>query len=347
MKRILAALGMVFILSLSTSLGCLAAEQVGSDTLADWDIKVPSYANTLSVLDGEDGNYYIYPMGEQGIPYVMIRAYEGFSSEDEFFTWFTEGTMMDSYPDLQILTDMEQITIDGDDYYEVDYIYSVSGYTCVDRRIVRIIGDHTYMFASKEIPALDLFVDTLLEETIADCEFLALDEAVPVPEPEDPAPVPTDTSEIPEFLWTEQMEKDLQEEGFMGSFYIFDEIAAKVWIPDCMTSADLTQEDKDFGYIGYFATDDFSWQIGVTYMQLNMTQDEYLQFLQSFEDADSIRQLVINHIPFILYALPDSDVMALATVTSSGYVMEFSFYPAGDEEFLEYLDIIGMSIQPE
>ena len=71
MKRLFVALGMVFILSMSVSLTGFAAELVGSDTLADWELKVPSYANTMSLLSGDDGNYYIYRNGS------LIKTYSG------------------------------------------------------------------------------------------------------------------------------------------------------------------------------------------------------------------------------------------------------------------------------
>ena len=351
MKRLFVALGMVFILSMSVSLTGFAAELVGSDTLADWELKVPSYANTMSLLSGDDGNYYIYPMGERGIPYVMIHAYSIYDSEEEFFAEFTPY-MQESYEDLQVLSEMDPVTIDGDVYYETDYLYSVSGNDCIDRRIVRTAGDFTYMFASKEVPGLDLTVGSLLEDTIADCEFLGVEESAPAPLPEDTIPQPeeipqTSDSYIPEFTWTDDLEEELEEEGLYGSFYVFDEIAAMIWIPDCMNSVILTQDDKDYGYIGYFANDDYSWQIGVTYTQINMTQDEYLQYVLDLDQTEEEQELFINDIPFIKYNLPDTDVVVLATVTTSGYVMEFAFFPASDEAFWDYLDIIGISIQPE
>ena len=348
MKRFLTALGLLIVFGISSTFVSFAAAPVGSDTLADWELKVPSYPNTMSVLDGEDGNYYIYPAGERGIPYVMIHAYTGFGSEEEFLQTFTDEVMVPNYPDLVIVADIAPVTIDGSQYYETDYMYTVSGNDCIDRRIARTVGDWTYMFASKEIPGLDLTVDTLLEDTIADSVFLALGEEPEVlPEPE-PYPAPDDGF-IPEINWTPEIEAELTEEGIVGSFYTFDEVSAMVWIPDFMSPVTLGPDDKEMGYLAYFADEDWSKQLGVQYIFIDMTQDEYLDFIkdQPQVDADNVKEFLINDIPFIFYSIPENDVKVLSTVTNAGYAMEFSFFPASDEDFISYMDFIGASIQPE
>ena len=35
-----------------------------------------------------------------------------------------------------------------------------------------------------------------------------------------------------------------------GQFYTFDEISIKIWLPDGMVPVELTDEDKEAGYIG-------------------------------------------------------------------------------------------------
>ena len=353
MKRLFTVLGVMLTFVMSVSLICSAAEQVGSDTLADWDLEVPSFANTMSVLDGEDGNYYIYPSGERGIPYVMIHAYEGFDSAEDFLTEFTDSVMLPNYPDLEILYDIYPVEMNGTDFCEIDYVYSINNNLCYDRRVARTVGDLTYMFASKEVPDLDLVVGDLLEDTIDGCVFLAEEDAAPVPEtiPDD-IDLPDDVelsedTEIPELLWPEGIEEDLAEDGITGDFYVFDEVDAKIWIPDFMEALPLTQQDRDDGYIAYFTNEDSSMQIGVEYNELSLSPDEFREFLEGLPQVDSIRDVTINGIPFLIYSIPETDVMVLSTITNSGYVMEFSFFPASDGELLDFADIIGVSIQPE
>lgn len=334
---------------------CLAAEPVGSDTLADWDLKVPNFANTMSVLDGSDGNYYIYPNGERGIPYVLIRAYQGYSDGYEFLIDFTDNVMKPNYPDLSFLSEISPVTIDGAEYYELDYDYTVSGYVCVDRRLARTVGDWTYMFASKEIPELDLTVGTLLEDTISGCEFLGAGSDLPVPEgpvelPPTSVPEPAPQSDIEEITCPDDLEELLAEEGLYGSFYVFDEVDAKIWIPDILESVPLTDADREAGYIAYFSNADMTCQIGVQYIFVDMTQEEYKAFVEAQPLVSETNEIIINDIPFLVYKIPDNNVMVLSTVTSAGYVMEFAFFPAegeAAEEFYDYFDIMGTSIQPE
>lgn len=341
MKRLLITLGMILVLGLSSTMLCLAAEPVGSDTLADWDLEVPNFANTMSVLDGEDGNYYIYPSGERGIPYVMIHAYGGFDSPESFLEEFTSEVMMSSYPDLEVLQETSPVTIDGKDYCEIDYQYTVSGYICFDRRIACTKGDFTYMFASKEIPELDKLVGSLLEDTISNCKFPGDDEQVEVP----PVSAPKEDSDIPELTWTQEVEDYLEEEGMEGYFYTFDEVDAMMWIPNFLEPVTLTSADREGGYIAYFTDQDWSTQIGVQYIYVDMTLDAYHELIQDLPQVDTVQDFIINGIPFIGYRIPDNDVMVLSTVTSAGYAMEFSFFPISSEDFLDYLEVIGTSIQ--
>ena len=141
-----------------------------ADTLADWNIKIIVPEDAAAVLDGSDNCYYIYPEETDSIPYVLLTTF-AYDSADTLIPDFTEY-MESVYADLEVTADPVEKTIGSKSCTEIDYGYTVSGYEVLDRRIITISDGTAYMFASKEIPELDLMVGTLLEDVVADCVFL-------------------------------------------------------------------------------------------------------------------------------------------------------------------------------
>lgn len=119
----------------------------------------------------EDGFVYIYTMEENSIPYVIIGGYEG--RMDDFAGAFTEY-MRGEYSDLSVVLPTETVTICGKDFSKIVYSYSVSGYTVRDTRLFYGENNVTYMFGTKEIPAIDYTVpEGILENTAGSFAYLA------------------------------------------------------------------------------------------------------------------------------------------------------------------------------
>ncbi|MBR4473638.1 MAG: hypothetical protein IKS55_08355 [Oscillospiraceae bacterium] len=171
MKKLLTALSMVLVFAMLLSATAFAAGS-NSDTLVNWDIKISSPDNTTAVLKGN--NYYIYAQKEGSIPYVMVTVYNFVrESDDAFFDEFTDY-MAGEYGDLEVTSGLEQIQIGRKQCCEWEYRYTISGgNVVVDRRIITVNGGRTYMFASKEVPARNMTVGSLLEDTVRDAVFLS------------------------------------------------------------------------------------------------------------------------------------------------------------------------------
>ena len=166
-RKILRVLCMVLALSMLLTPLCFAEDNY--DTLADWDLRVKVPEGTTAVLKGS--SYYIYAQRSGEIPYVMIMAYH-YESEEKFIADFT-ASMSRSYPDLVVTQEAVRRDIGDKSGWEIDYGYTVSGYEVADRRIVMMVGERVYMFASKEIAELDRTIGTMLDDVVADCEFLS------------------------------------------------------------------------------------------------------------------------------------------------------------------------------
>ena len=167
MKKFLRVVCMVLVLSMLLTPLCFAEENF--DTLADWDLKVKVPEGKTAVLKGNQ--YYIYGQRAGEIPYVMIMAYH-YESEEKFIADFT-ASMQRSYADLTVTKEAERTVIGDKAGWEIDFGYTVSGYQVADRRIIMKVGEWVYMFASKEIAELNRTLGTMLEDVVADCEFLS------------------------------------------------------------------------------------------------------------------------------------------------------------------------------
>lgn len=181
MKKLIPALCLLLLLTVCLApLGC-AAENY--DTLADWDIKIHVPDGTTAVLDGNA--YYIYPEKSGYLPYVMLNSYR-YSSLELFLSDFVEY-MAGQYSDIRLLSEPCAVSIGGKQGAELDFSYTVSGYEVRDRRVVLYENARAYVFCSKEVPALEQSVGSLLEDVIADCVLLGVSEAAPQDAPEAPA----------------------------------------------------------------------------------------------------------------------------------------------------------------
>ena len=52
-----------------------------------------------------------------------------------------------------------------------------------------------------------------------------------------------------------------------GEFKTFDEISVKIWIPDTLQAVELSDDDRENGYIGYFADENSA--VAVQYVDMN------------------------------------------------------------------------------
>lgn len=179
MKKLLPVLSLLLLFSLCLS--PLGFAEENTDTLVDWNLRIRVPEGKTAVLDS-DGYYYIYATQDEAIPYVSVRAYS-YSSLELFLSDYM-AAMTEWYGDA-VLTGAKKLSLGGKQGTELDYSYTVSGYTVSDRSFVVYRGGMAYIFRSKDVPELDSTVGSMLEDVIAGAVFL--DAETPEPEPEDAA----------------------------------------------------------------------------------------------------------------------------------------------------------------
>ena len=129
-----------------------------------------------------------------------------------------------------------------------------------------------------------------------------------------------------------------------GEFKTFDEISVKIWIPEVLQAVELSDEDRESGYIGYFASDDAA--VAVQYVNMEgMSLEEYEAQLKEDSEVSDIEAGTVNGLPALSYAIKDKDTGVVAFTTEMGYILEVACGPLSNKGFAQMVGIILSSIQ--
>ena len=130
-----------------------------------------------------------------------------------------------------------------------------------------------------------------------------------------------------------------------GDFVTMEEIALKLYIPAAFEQVELTDEDREAGYIAYFAMGE-DMGIGIQYVDADgMSLEEYAQRLT--EDSIECTNAVVNGLPALAYSFTEDDLetAVLAFSTEKGYILEIAFAPTNDEGFGAVATVLMASVQ--
>ena len=131
-----------------------------------------------------------------------------------------------------------------------------------------------------------------------------------------------------------------------GDFVTMEEIALKLYIPATFEQVELTDEDREAGYIAYFAMGE-DMGVGIQYVDMSgMSLEEYAQLLTEeygFECTDA----VVNGLPALAYSFTEDDreTSVLAFATEMGYILEIACAPTNDEGFAAVAAVLMASVQ--
>ena len=130
-----------------------------------------------------------------------------------------------------------------------------------------------------------------------------------------------------------------------GEFKTFDEISVKIWIPDTLQSVELSDEDRENGYIGYFAADEENG-VAVQYVNMNgMSLEEYAAELKEDAEVSELEAGTVNGLPALSYMLKEKDVACVAFTTEMGYILEVACGKMSAESLSAVVPFIISSIQ--
>ena len=134
------------------------------DVVALDDLGISVSVSDYASIAQTDGFVYIYTMYTDSMPYVIVGRYTGESGDiaGEFTSY-----MKQSYGDLTVTGQPENITIDGRNFTQICYSYTACGYTVTDTRLFSVWNGNTYMFGAKTIPALNYLMQEGYLEGVA------------------------------------------------------------------------------------------------------------------------------------------------------------------------------------
>ena len=130
-----------------------------------------------------------------------------------------------------------------------------------------------------------------------------------------------------------------------GDFVTMEEIALKLYIPAAFEQVELTDEDREDGYIAYFTMGE-DMGVGIQYVDADgMSLEEYAQRLT--EDGIECTNAVVNGLPALAYSFTENDreTSVLAFSTEMGYILEIAFAPTNDEGFAAIATVLMASVQ--
>jgi len=295
--------------------------------IPEWDIMIPEPEDAICADEGD--GFYIYPYEEGYIPYVMVTIYEGYDSEEEFFSEFTPY-LQSIYDDLEIIAEYPDLEIDGGTYYEVDYMYTVEDAFVLNRCITREFNGLTFMYTSKEVPDMDLTVGDMLDEIVEGSLFIA-----------DGQPVTRDA----DYLRWDYIEEYV-DEHIEGDFVQLEEPGMEMFVPDALDEYELTEEDIDDFFIYYAGNDPWTVTVQEIPVSEGFTVYDYRDMLESEDDVDYLQPYVINDRLFMKYEISDSDMICFTTVSGDSELIEFSFWPINDDTMWEYIEVMISSVRP-
>ena len=130
-----------------------------------------------------------------------------------------------------------------------------------------------------------------------------------------------------EITW-EQVAPMLEAGNVTGEFVSFDEIAVKIFIPTGLNAVELTDADKEEGYIGYFSAEDGE-AVAVMYVDMDgMDLDTYAEQVTA-NGGTELEKGTVNGLPCISYEINGN--MCCSFTTQLGYILEVTVGPLADE----------------
>lgn len=141
---------------------------------------------------------------------------------------------------------------------------------------------------------------------------------------------------------------NVESTGIAGTWYTFDNVALKIWVPDIFQNMDLTAEEAEQGIFGKFAPADQTAVIFASYHQgqEGATMDDLISTIKGNGVKDAERVL-LNGLDAVTYSMPEGDAMYVTFVTESGNYVLFTFAPASDEGFAAVAQLVTASIMAE
>ena len=327
MKKML-ALSMAAVMTLSSCAVFAGEETIAEVTDFDW-------AETKKVLDEADisGDYVSFD--EAGMKVWIPDLYEE--------TELTDEDIQNEYIGWYVSEEQE----DGDYGNEDGYDAVMLGVAGKDGRIFEVsvhpVSTEEYSAVATAIIS-SIQSDDASEEASAQSDDESEDEEAGAESDSDSE----ESGDVTEYNWEDVESMDGADEMLSyGKFITLDEINCKVWVPvKAMQEVSLSDEEKEDGSVACFVTEDEEDAFRIQYVDASgMTLEKYKDILENMDDASEVEDVIINGVQGVAYVVKDQDSCHVAFTTDYGYILEFSWAPASNEDYAALIAIMMSSIQ--
>ena len=334
--KIMLALSMAAVMTLSS-----CAVFAGEETIAE--VTDFNWAETKKVLDEADisGDYVSFD--EAGMKVWIPDLYEEteLTEEDiqnEYLGWYVSEEQEDGeYGQIGIgLYDMGADSID-------QYIEGLkeAGYDSAEHVTVNGM-DGALHFINED--GYSIQREDASEEASAQSDDESADEEAEAQSDSDSE----ESGDVTEYNWEDVESMDGADEMLSyGKFITLDEINCKVWVPvKAMQEVSLSDEEKEDGSVACFVTEDEEDAFRIQYVDASgMTLEKYKDILENMDGASEVEDVIINGVQGVAYVVKDQDSCHVAFTTDYGYILEFSWAPASNEDYAALIAIMMSSIQ--
>lgn len=156
---------------------------------------------------------------------------------------------------------------------------------------------------------------------------------------------PSEGTGVPELKW-ENYEADVLEMDPDGRFVTFDEANVKIWVTSLLKQEELTEEDMEEGFIGYFEDENQEVGLSIAYWDYEgITVEEYEALILENENCTKPDRCIINGMNALTYSDLEGDAINVDIVTDAGYVLSFYYWPLSDTGYYSLAQLMTASIQ--
>ena len=146
-----------------------------------------------------------------------------------------------------------------------------------------------------------------------------------------------------EIMNWEDAEPFIEKIGLDGDFVTFEEAGVRMWMPDFLEPSDELDDIRDAGYVGLY-TDRFEEAVvAVLCGQTDKSVEEFAEYAKE-SGASNEGYIIINGKEAFGYDLEENDVTALTFIDEDGRLVEISFHPYPDDEYIGAFVIMAASI---
>ena len=148
-------------------------------------------------------------------------------------------------------------------------------------------------------------------------------------------------------LQWEDIQEELDKLDIEGEFINLDEAGVKIWMPPFLIADELTDEDKENGYLGYYQQEDKKGCVSILYVDsYGITLEEYAGLIDEDGSFTEIAFCKVNGMDALTYKNDQSVEVFVTFITEDEHILEFTFWPISNDYFYTIAQIMAASIQP-